>query len=190
MSSNNEVTSKTLESGFRVLVEYDHAPESPRDWDNLGTVLLIDRCRYDFGDGRADYDELKAISDDPNNIVLPVYMYDHSGITINTSGFSCPWDSGQVGLIYVTKDKAIENWGKKILTKKVREAAIKCLQSEVETLDQYLTGNVYGYIVYDPKGEEAESCWGFYGEADYCLSEGLAAAKHYEQKANPETNNC
>ena len=30
-------------------------------------------------------------------VFLPLYLFDHSGITMNTSGFSCPWDSGQVG---------------------------------------------------------------------------------------------
>lgn len=32
-------------------------------------------------------------------LMLPLYLYDHSGITMNTTGFSCPWDSGQVGWI-------------------------------------------------------------------------------------------
>jgi hypothetical protein len=44
----------------------------------------------------------------PNYVVLPVYIYDHSGITLNTTGFSCPWDSGQVGWIVCDLDKARE----------------------------------------------------------------------------------
>ena len=35
-------------------------------------------------------------------VILPLYLYDHSGITMNTCGFSCPWDSGQVGWIYAS----------------------------------------------------------------------------------------
>lgn len=178
-----EVESKTLPGGHRVAVVYDEHPESPREWDNLGTVVLVDRCRYTFGDESADYDELRDLYNDPDHIALPVFMYDHSGITINTSGFSCPWDSGQVGVIYMTKAKAIENWGKKILTKAVRQKAIDCLKGEIETLDQYLTGQVYGYIVTDPAGEELDSCWGFFGEADYCLKEGVAVAEYHEQEA-------
>lgn len=38
-------------------------------------------------------------------IILPLYLYDHGGITISTRPFSCPWDSGQVGYIYASKDK-------------------------------------------------------------------------------------
>ena len=53
-----EVESKTLPGGHRVAVVYDEHPESPREWDNLGTVVLVDRCRYNFGDEQADQDEV------------------------------------------------------------------------------------------------------------------------------------
>ncbi len=43
------------------------------------------------------------------NCILPVYLYDHSGITINTVPYSCRWDSGQIGWIYQPKsDTATE----------------------------------------------------------------------------------
>ncbi len=179
-----EVESKTLPGGHRVAVEHDPDPYNPRkECDHLGTVLLVDRCRYNFGDDTASVEELREIYEDPDNIALPVFMYDHSGITINTTGFSCRWDSGQVGIVYMTKAQAVENWGKKIVTAKVREAAIKCLKAEIEELDNYLTGQVYGYRVYDPEGEEVESCWGFFGDSDYCLSEGVSVAEYLEAEA-------
>lgn len=177
-----EITSKTV-GAYRVAVVYDNDPMNPRkEWDNVGTVVLIDRCRYDFGDEHASYDELREIANNPANICLPIYMYDHSGITINTTGFSCAWDSGQVGIIYCTKEQAIKEWGKKILTKKARDAAVKCMQAEIETLDQYLTGQVYGYIVYDAEGDDVDSCWGFFGEEEYCLGEGVASAEYFVEK--------
>ena len=37
--------------------------------------------------------------------------------------------------------------------------------------DQYLTGDVWGYVIEDSESHEIESCWGFYGE-DYCMAEG------------------
>lgn len=182
------VESKTLESGFRVDVEYDPYAENPvGNYDMVGTIVLSNRCHYAFGHESADYETLRDLADDPNNIVLPIYMYDHSGITINTTGFSCPWDSGQVGIIYCTKQKAVYEFGKKVCTKKVREAAIRCMVGEIETVDQYLTGQVYGFIVYDPEGNELDSCWGFYGENDYCLSEGLSSARHFEKQAQQES---
>lgn len=113
-------------------------------------------------------------------IILPLYLYDHSGITMSTGKFSCPWDSGQVGWIYVTKKQAVEEWGKKICTKKVIEKAEKYLEGEVEEYDQYLTGDVYGvclqffvnegtpdepeWVEYESSDLHRDECWGFFGD--------------------------
>ena len=173
--------------GITVRVEQDCDSTNPaHDWDMVGTLVLIDRCRYDFGHDTASYDELRNISDDENNIVLPVYMYDHSGITINTTGFSCPWDSGQVGVIYCTKQKAVAEFGKKLCTKTVREKATACMVGEVKAIDDYLTGNVWGYVVEDADGNELDSCWGFVGDEGYCLEEGRSAAQYWIEKARKE----
>jgi hypothetical protein len=40
------------------------------------------------------------------------------------------------------------------------------LAGEVKTFDQYLRGDVYGYVVTDPDGNEVDSCWGLYGIED------------------------
>ena len=56
--------------------------------------------------------ELQDILDNLDKyVILPLYLYDHSGITMSTSVFSCPWDSGQVGWIYAEKKKLIEETG-------------------------------------------------------------------------------
>jgi hypothetical protein len=39
------------------------------------------------------------------------------------------------------------------------------LRSEIKTYDDYLTGNVYGYKIKAPDGEELDdACWGFFGD--------------------------
>jgi hypothetical protein len=43
------------------------------------------------------------------------------------------------------------------MSPQLRQQAIEILESEVKMYSQYLSGDVYGYVV----GEE--SCWGFYG---------------------------
>jgi hypothetical protein len=101
-------------------------------------------------------------------IILPLYLYDHTGITISTSPFSCPWDSGQVGFIFVSKDKVKKHFGYKHLTKKRINNIIKILKDEVKVYDQYLTGDIYGFK-YEYKypfsfENEGSSCWGFYGD--------------------------
>ncbi len=108
---------------------------------------------------------------DKHCIVLALYLYDHSGITMNTTGFSCPWDSGQVGWIYVTHDAIKKEWGRKRLSKKFIKHIEALLRSEVKVYDLYIRGEVYGFkaLKKDSKAEdfddaeELDSCWGFYG---------------------------
>lgn len=166
-----EIKSKTFPNGYKVVVSIDPEPQSPREWDNVGTVVLHNRG-YGFGDEVADMHELLRLQEDKSLICLPIYLYDHSGITINTTGFSCPWDSGKVGVIYCTKALAIKEFGKKLCTTKVREKALERLKGEIKDLDQYIQGNVYGFQVFNAAGEEEHSCWGYYGDVDYCMSEG------------------
>jgi hypothetical protein len=137
---------------------------------------------------------------DRDFIILPLYLYDHSGITMRCSPFSCPWDSGQVGFIYCSMDKAREEWGggnPAATDEEVRAAAIKCLTGEVKTYDSYLTGDVWGYVVerveYDEDGDEVsrehlDSCWGFVGEEEYCEQEAKDSVEYYEKEmlAEPE----
>jgi hypothetical protein len=46
-----------------------------------------------------------------SDCILPVYLYDHSGLTINTTGFTCPWDSGQIGWIYASHEQVKAEYG-------------------------------------------------------------------------------
>lgn len=96
-------------------------------------------------------------------IALPLYLYDHSGITMKTTPFGCRWDSGKVGYIYLSKAKAREEYGYKLITKTRREKLLSYLESEVKTFDQYLTGEVYSFKIEDENQDEIDSCGGFYG---------------------------
>ena len=103
--------------GYRLTIAVDESPENPRNWSNIGTMVCSHR-RYSLGDEVADkgglytswYEQLEEEILKPNggaeNVVyLPMYMIDHSGIAISDTPYSCPWDSGQIGWIYATKDK-------------------------------------------------------------------------------------
>jgi len=206
----------------------DEDPESPREWDNLGTMvcahsrynlgdeqsptgsglgdrmnLLYDKCpaqleklieRYN-GQKDPQYDFLldigeewlaRSIEENPDPfqklynqhfLELPLYLYDHSGITMKTSPFSCGWDSGQVGFIYISKDKIRGKWEEKIY---------EYLKSEVKTYDQYLTGDVYGFVIEDQDGDVIDSCWGFYGE-EYAREEVQSIVDwHTENELTPQ----
>jgi len=154
----------------------DEYAESPRNINytdcNLGKMICFHK-RYILGDPHSykqdhysSWDELRAelINDYKNNIILSLYLYDHSGITMNTTGFSCGWDSGQVGFIIADRQQILKCMGWKKLTKARTEKLYEYLKGEVETYDQYLTGDVWGYKITDEEGEEVDSCWGYYGK--------------------------
>ena len=152
-----------------VEVYQDTNPESPREWSNIG-VIVCWHNRYDLGDKHnfGEPDEFYEWLKDNPAIVLPLYLYEHGGITMSCSNSGYPFtdmfDAGQVGYIYITREKIRQEYGWKYLTSS-RIATIKTyLMNEVHTYDDYLTGNVYGYITRcNQCGAELDSCWGFYG---------------------------
>ena len=160
-----------LKNGRKLVVEQCDFAESPREWDNLGTMVCF-HTRYNLGDkhiyNHSDYNsweelERAIIKNENVAVILPLYLYDHGGITMNTTGFSCGWDSGQVGFIFISKEKALSEYGGKIVTKKLKERLVTYLTNEVETYDQYISGDVYQFIIEDENGNEEDSCGGFYG---------------------------
>lgn len=194
---DNTVDTKEIVSGskkYRIKIIQDNDPISPRENDNLGKMVCF-HGRYDLGD-KHDYDhrdysgweeQREAISKNEDVcVILPLYLYDHSGITISTSPFSCRWDSGQVGWILVSKKKVREEYGVKRINKKLVEKVTGILEAEVKEYDQYLTGDVYGYEIYELKtcseghehAEFVDSCWGYYGE-EYCMTEAMGVVQHY-----------
>jgi len=171
---------------YNIKIEQDLDPMNPRkECDNLGTLICFHR-RYSIGDKSdyvsgnfASFDDLKnaIIKTENPAVILPVFMYDHSGITINTTGFSCPWDSGQIGFIFVSRDQVKKEYGWKRLSKKRLSKIEQYLNGEIETYNQYLKGDVFGFIIEDESGEHVDSCWGFYGY-EYCKTEAEAIVKN------------
>lgn len=167
---NNAI--KTYENNeYKLSIFVDESPYSPREDDNLGTMVCFHN-RYTLGD-KTDYrdkdysswEELKKdiIKKEDVAVILPLYMYEHSGIAISTTPFSCPWDSGQIGYVFVSKEKARYEYGCKNVTKKLKERLEQYLIQEVETYNQYVSGDVYGFQLENKNTGEEDSCWGFYG---------------------------
>ena len=146
--------------GYNIEIHHDETPMDPRkDWDNIGKMYCWHRS-YNLGD-KHNYENLDDIKADHSDIllILPIFMYDHSGITISHGAFSCQWDSGQIGWHIVTKSgiKAMCGDDDKYYT----EAKCKeYLEGELKTYDHYVTGAVYGYNI---EGVEDGALFGFYG---------------------------
>jgi hypothetical protein len=192
----SENTIETINyKGLTIHVEYDELAENPRDGDNVAEFHCWHR-RYTLGDFQHDGNEsgnhvkaelLKKLRPKKGEtfedyfVCRPLYMYDHSGITISTSPFSCPWDSGQLGFIVVSRKKAVEAtiadkkarkswrsipWDHKVKVGKteitLQDWAYEIIKIETAIYDSYLTGEIAGVFVDDPEGDEPIfSCGGF-----------------------------
>ena len=172
---------------YTINIVRDADPENPREaYHNVGTKLICWHRRYNLSDKNAEYtgepEDFAAWAKKEKVLYLPVYLYDHGVLSMSTGSFSCQWDSGQVGYIYMTKESILLEFGGKILTKKAKEWTYNTLESEVKTYDDYLTGNVWGYEILDEEQEVIESCYGFFGEQEYCREEAAAIVKALENQ--------
>lgn len=165
---------------YKLEIFDDLDPTDPREFDNLGTMVCFHN-RYTFGDETelkssdfSSWEELESYlyKSEDALIVIPVFLYEHSGLYINTTGFSCPWDSGQIGFIYTSKENIRKKYGCKRISRKFKEEISEILCSEVSLYNDYLSGDVYGFSITDKEsGEEIISSYGFYG-TDY-LGNGM-----------------
>ena len=146
-------------------IHYDQDADNPRDWDNLGTLAIKDP-----GGDEAPNPEF----DLSNMIWLPVYRYEHSAVAYNTTGFHCPWDSGQTGYIYVSKGDIRREFGWTRISPSRRSKIEQYLREEVRTFSDWANGEVYGWI----NEETDDSCWGFYG-SDHVASGLMESANEH-----------
>lgn len=174
---------KTFSDGRTLEIHHDDNPQNPREWDNLGTMVFF-HLRHNLGDTDHGIDHTEfggwdemgeyIVKKMDGAIVVPVRMYDHSRLAFAMGEealrypFQCPWDSGQVGFMFVTKAKLVKEYGDD--SEKSREKAMKCLKAELEVYNQYHAGDVYGFVLRNKPcetcngpGEVADSCWGFFG---------------------------
>lgn len=162
-------------------VTQEECAESPREWDNLTKLIFVGSHKhlgdshdisFDCGfDSRQDFIEggAKIVAKKLKDIAIikAVHLYEHSGIALSTSmsgQFACRWDSGTCGFAVITKSQIRENFGVKRVTAKLIAQAEKMLEGEIETLNDYLSGNVYYFNIENEDEEHEDSCGGFYGD--------------------------
>lgn len=178
--------------GYRVEIYNDIDAPSPRgEFSYLGTLYAIspdyNYDGYDIndlvdllgGDVENDSDVWKMLGE--KFYYRKVWTLNHSGVRVATGDENpwgrgwLAWDSGLVGVIVVSKEDAKKEWEDE-LDDVVKEKAEKILDGEIEDLDTWFRGDVYGYVVKDPTDTEVGSCWGYYAIED-AETEGVDAAE-------------
>lgn len=152
---------------------------NPRDDDNLGKMICFHR-RYKLGD-KHDFQLTSQfdmwVENNQNKIasILPLYLYDHSGLTISTTPFHDPWDSGKIGYIYcLNEDVKKEGLDPEEDLDKINEL----LLSEVKDYDDWLQGTnpYYYFTIRDENDNVVDTVSGFQGKT---LKEVLEQMKEY-----------
>ena len=116
-------------------------------------------------------DELIELSS-VDHVIIP-YDY-HEGHSVRESS---DW-TNCTGYAHMALDTALANWTG--TDNEIRAAAEACLRAELKELDNWVNGNVAGWIAEDPDGNTIESVWGYYPdeypkEWDYPISEARSA---------------
>lgn len=159
--------------GLTVKIYQDEDAQSPREYGDEGLFIVANHRDFYVPEPGE-----KRVTDDYETIVnrwkkthwvFPLEAYIHSGVVLALSHEGNfpdrQWDVSQLGAVFVAK----KEWNTKA---KARKAALQY----VETWNQYLSGDVYGYVIEDEDGNNLESCWGFYG-LEYATQEAKQAAE-------------
>jgi len=106
-------------------------------------------------------------------ISLPLYIYDHSGISMSTSFIGDRWDTSQVGYIYITRAQARKNFQSKRLSKKLIAQIKQEMIDFVRLYSAYLSGEEalenFNFIVTDSKDKHvftSECCYHGFSDED------------------------
>lgn len=163
-----------------LVIEYDTDADSPREWDNLGYFITVDRnyrspddyngtiynivkSTGDVAESRDEHMKLikKAIKEDTGEKVVaiyPVVKYEHSAVYYSLgsrSGFDCS-NNG----FYIVTNKTQKTFG----TPKSRFE--KVIKEELAEYTKWVNGEVYRFTLFNKDGEHEDSCGGFYSLED------------------------
>lgn len=184
---------------------YDEMPDSPRNWDNIGTFYTWEN-RYSSPDGNGYgsmtefiesiigenmveklkgkntnitslFEDICDKFDKKGYILYPVSRYEH-GMVRYYIGDSEGWDTGVVGVIFAEKEKIYKEFGVKKISKKIREKVEKVFEDELEIYTNFANGDVYRISVEDFDGKELESSGDIYGDL-YLIEEAIKVAQDF-----------
>ena len=169
----------------------DDDSQSPEEWQDENLFLVayhrdftVDKkisqglAQCITNNGKYEDD---SINDEARQYIKDYYIfgleaYIHSGVHLSllheSNYLDRAWDVSQLGLVFVSK----KEW-------KSRKAAKEGASALLETWNDYLSGNIYGYVIEDKEGENLDSCWGFYGDYE---ENALKEARDIAEYSNKE----
>lgn len=133
--------------GYNVTIKRDDVPDSPDVYVEPDRIFIYADSRH--LSIKATKEHMERRGDLENYDELPLYAYVHGGVSISDKPFSCKWDSGRIGSIYV--------WSE------LKEDRACKIRAWITMWNQYLSGDVWWVTVRNQQGEVIESCGSIYG---------------------------
>ena len=166
---------------YKIDIEQNEDAQSPDEWGNDDAFVVYDHSYFYVK--REGFDPTEIFDHTNNNgkmfydgyHVFPLYAYIHGGVALSVGDHNFPdarWDVSMKGFVLVKKTKGW-TWRK--------DKAFKVAESITEEWNQYLRGDVYGYKVTsedDEFDDVIESCWGFYGDHEDCMTEAVSVVEY------------
>ena len=146
---------------YRLRIEQDLDVQNPFDNDE-GLGLFYS------GHIHSRETERHLAGQEPDAVILSVYS--HSGEYWSVKGemppmMQCPWDMADIAGVWIPNKVLLEEL-KDLDAKSRRLRCVEFARQAMKTFNQYLAGDVYGFIIEkykDGEWELIDSCWGIYG---------------------------
>lgn len=139
--------------GCKGFVAQDEDTWDPRVGQDCATRIWAWHKRYILGDQDPEKPDTREFGSwaevskeicEKHDVLLikQVRMYDHSGLGVSLSSdrypFNCPWDSGWVGFIFITREATLKALCAKRVTSRVLKQAEALMESEFEEWAAYV----------------------------------------------------
>lgn len=166
-----------------VRIKPDEDTESPSSWCDE-SLFIVAKHRQFYVPEPGE----KKCPDGPEELperylkthwIFPLEAYIHSGVRLafgREGNFpDRQWDVSQVGFVFVSKK-----------TRRLRKSARNLASDLIDTWNQYLSGDVWGYVVLKDsdnidEDDVLESSWGMYG-LEYCEKTARESAEVKSKK--------
>ena len=202
----NEVVETIKYKNCLIEIYQDDNTQSPDEWEDDNVFLVgyhreftIEKNRIitkieaqaigsgDYGgyDDGSGYFRHRCKEIERKYHIFGLEAYIHGGVVLALSYegnfVDRKWDVSQLGLVFVAKTQT-----------KDRKKAKKLAEGLIESWNEYLSGNVYGFITKDLEegfdNHSIDSCWGFYGnfEKSGIIDKAKGAIDYYLENEKPK----
>lgn len=187
--------------GHIIEIKRDDEPGSPKNWADTSLFLVYEHRQFHVEQEGFEPREIAEYLNSPEDNhrhsaykdyhIFPVEAHIHSGVSLKIfDGMkTCSFDSSVTGFALISKKEfncdLNRKHNEKLKDKTDEEIYRHFAQGLLDTWNQYLSGDIYGFETYWVKkcsscgnGEKTfvDSCWGYYGN-DHEASGLLDAAR-------------